>query len=192
MLGEKLKKIKKLFLTFLKIGAFTFGGGYAMIPFIEQEIVTENHWLTEEEILDMFAIAEATPGVIAINTATFVGYRIGGFWGSAAATVGVALPAFVIILIVSYFFQAFKENKFIAYAFEGIRAGVVVLIIMTVKKMSKPCEKNLFNYILALASFLIVIFTDISVIFVILTSFVLGIVYKILFAKKQLRDGEGK
>ncbi|MEG1779398.1 MAG: chromate transporter, partial [Oscillospiraceae bacterium] len=98
---SKLKQIGELFVTFAKIGAFTFGGGYAMIPLIETEIVTNKKWISQDEMLDMIAIAEATPGVLAVNCATFVGCRVGGFWGALCATIGVVLPSFIIILIVS-------------------------------------------------------------------------------------------
>ncbi|MBQ1988903.1 MAG: chromate transporter, partial [Clostridia bacterium] len=101
-MNDKLKKALQLFLTFFKIGAFTFGGGYAMIPLIQKEVVEEKKWITDDDILEIIAIAESTPGPIAINSATFVGYRVCGFWGSFFSTLGVVLPSFVIILIISF------------------------------------------------------------------------------------------
>ena len=126
---EKLKTCLTLFLTFLKIGAFTFGGGYAMIPIIEKEMVEKHKWIKSEDILDIFAIAESTPGPIAINSATFIGYKIGGVFGSFCATFGVVLPSFVIISIISLVLREFSDIKAVQYAFNGIRAGVLALII---------------------------------------------------------------
>ena len=113
----KLKRLWQVFLTFFKIGAFTFGGGYAMIPLIQHEAVEKRKWVTDEDILDIVAIAESTPGPIAINSATFVGYRAAGVLGSAAATLGVVLPSFVIILALSFVLAQFQEVKYVQYAF---------------------------------------------------------------------------
>ena len=123
------KKALKLFVTFFKIGAFTFGGGYAMIPLIQHEVAEKNKWITDDDILEIVAIAESTPGPIAINSATFVGYRICGFFGSVAATLGVVLPSFVIILAISFVLNAFQNLRAVKYAFMGIRAGVLALIL---------------------------------------------------------------
>jgi len=102
--GDKLKKIRKLFFVFFRIGAFTFGGGLAMIPFIKREIVDSNHWIEEEEIVDIFAMVQSVPGVIAVNSAIFVGYRIAGIWGAVASAVGVVLPSFIVISAIALFF----------------------------------------------------------------------------------------
>ena len=103
---EYFKKLFTVFITFFKIGAFTFGGGYAMIPLIQRETVENHKWISDDDILDIIAIAESTPGPIAINSATFVGYKVAGFWGSFAATLGVVLPSFIIILVISYVLDA--------------------------------------------------------------------------------------
>ena len=113
VLKEKLKKCWVLFVTFFKIGAFTFGGGYAMIPLIQKEVVESKGFITDEDILDIFAIAESTPGPIAINSATFIGYKIAGVLGSFFATLGVVLPSFIIIFIISMFADAFKQNEYV-------------------------------------------------------------------------------
>lgn len=139
---ERLSRCKTLFRTFLKIGAFTFGGGYAMIPLIQKETVEIHGWITDEDILNIIAVAEATPGPIAINSATFVGYKVAGFWGSFFATLGVVLPSFVIISILAFFLEPFKQLKLVSYAFIGIRAGVMVLIVQAILKMYKACEQN--------------------------------------------------
>ena len=118
----------KLFLKFLKIGAFTFGGGYAMIPLIRREIALREGWIEDKDILDILAVSESTPGPIAVNTATFVGYRLAGPWGAAAATVGVVLPSFVIIFVLSFVLRQFEELPAVRYAFWGIRVAVVALV----------------------------------------------------------------
>lgn len=126
----------KLFLTFLKIGAFTFGGGYAMLPLIQQEVI-KNGWLTEEQILNFIAVSEGTPGPFAINISTYIGTEKGGFFGALAATLGVALPSFVIILIVARVFTAFRKNRFVSGAMSGLKPAVIGLIgaaVITVGK----------------------------------------------------------
>ncbi len=143
-MGKKLE----LFSSFLKIGAFTFGGGYAMIPLIQREVIEKKEWINEDEMLDIIAIAESTPGPIAINSATFVGYKVAGFWGSFFATLGVVLPSFVVIVLISLFFDKFLEVPVIAAAFHGIRAGVTVLIFNAVIKMFKVVKKNFISYML--------------------------------------------
>ena len=126
----------KLFLKFLKIGAFTFGGGYAMIPLIRREIALREGWIEDKDILDILAVSESTPGPIAVNTATFVGYRLAGPWGAAAATVGVVLPSFVIIFALSFVLRQFEELPAVRYAFWGIRVAVVALVCSALVSMA--------------------------------------------------------
>lgn len=126
----------KLFLTFLKIGAFTFGGGYAMLPLVQQEVI-RNGWLTEEQILNFIAVSESTPGPFAINISTYIGTETGGFFGALAATLGVTLPSFIIILIVARVFTAFRKNRFVSGAMSGLKPAVIGLIgaaVITVGK----------------------------------------------------------
>ena len=181
---EKLKTCLTLFLTFLKIGAFTFGGGYAMIPIIEKEMVEKHKWIKSEDILDIFAIAESTPGPIAINSATFIGYKIGGVFGSFCATFGVVLPSFVIISIISLVLREFSDIKAVQYAFNGIRAGVLALIIKALVSMYKKAPKGLFSYILMGASFILAAFTDINVIFVIIGCGVAGLINSLIIKRR--------
>jgi chromate transporter len=131
-LKDKLKNALILFTTFFKIGAFTFGGGYAMIPIIEKEMCEKHKWLKGEEILDIFAISESTPGPIAINSATFVGYRVAGTIGSFFATLGVLLPSFVIILIVARIYKKFQESNVVKGCMTGLRPTVIGLIAAAV------------------------------------------------------------
>lgn len=142
---NKGRLIINLFLTMLKIGAFTFGGGYAMISLLQNEFVEKKKWMEKEEFLDMVAIAESTPGPIAINSATYIGYKVAGFWGSAFATLGVCIPSFVIIYVISLFLDAFLTFKLVACAFRGIQACVVYLILSAGIKMFKGVKKTPFN-----------------------------------------------
>ena len=139
---KKSKLILTLFLSFFKIGAFTFGGGYAMLSLLENEFVEKKKWLTKDEFLDMVAIAESTPGPIAINSATFIGHKAAGVIGSAFATLGVVLPSFIIIYIISLFLDAFLGFTLVANAFRGIQACVVYLIGSTGIKLFKQMEKK--------------------------------------------------
>ena len=144
----RVKRSLRLFLCMLKIGLFTFGGGYAMIALLEDEFVSRKKWLSKDEFLDMLAIAESTPGPIAINSATYIGYKVGGVFGSAMATIGVCIPSFVIIFIISLFFDAFLKIKEVQYAFKGIQVCVTYLILSAGIKMLKGIKKNAVNMIL--------------------------------------------
>ena len=144
---NRYKELWKVFVTFFKIGAFTFGGGYAMIPLIQKEAVENHKWVTDEDILNVVAIAESTPGPIAINAATFVGYQVAGFAGAVAATLGIVLPSFCVIYVISSFLDGFLEYPLIAKAFQGIKVGVGVLIldagINMIKKMPKKPQPRI-------------------------------------------------
>lgn len=137
-----LKKLFKLFLTYMKIGLFTFGGGYAMIALIEDEIVSKKRWITKEELADIVVIAESTPGPIAINCSTYVGYKIGGVLGSAVATTAVVIPSFVIIFVISMFIEQFLAYDLVRYAFYGINCAVGLIIVRTGLKMLKSFKKT--------------------------------------------------
>ena len=179
-------RLLPLFLTFLKIGAFTFGGGYAMIPLIQKE-VTENHeWLSDEDILNIVAIAESTPGPIAINSATFVGYMTCGVLGSVLATLGVVLPAFLVISLIALLLRNINDIQAVQYAFMGIRAGVLALVVKALISMYKQCPKNLVSYIIAGIAFAVSLLTDISILYVIITCAVLGLVTSLIMKKKEV------
>ncbi len=180
-----MHRILELFCIFFKIGAFTFGGGYAMIPVISREVVQNKKWITDEDVLDIVAIAESTPGPIAINTATFVGYKVAGFWGAAAATFGTVLPSFVIILIISFILDLFQSIKAVQYAFFGIRAGVLALLIKALVTMYKKCKKDAFSYIVMALSFVAVALFDINVLYVILGCAGLGLAKAFVLKRRQ-------
>lgn len=173
---SRLKLILELFLTFLKIGAFTFGGGHAMIPLIQKETVEKKGWISDDDIFDVVAIAESTPGPVAVNSATFVGYKTAGFFGALAATVGVVLPSFAIILIISGVLREFRENTVVRYAFFGIGAGVLALILKALFNMYKQCPKSIVSYVLMALSFIAVAFFDVNVIIVMIACAICGII----------------
>lgn len=145
---SRLSTLWKLMLSMIKIGAFTFGGGYAMIGLLEQEFVTRREWIESEEFLDLVAIAESTPGPIAINCATYIGYKKAGIAGSVAATLGMCLPSFAIIYLVSLFFDQFLTVAWVAKAFRGIRICVVFLILSAGFRMFKKMKKGVFQVVL--------------------------------------------
>lgn len=191
---KKLKDSLKLFLTMFKIGLFTFGGGYAMLALLENEFVEKKGWLTKEEFLNMLAIAESTPGPIAINSATYIGYKTAGVLGSAFATFGVCLPSFIIIYIISLFFDAFLKLEFVQYAFLGIRACVVYLIASAGFKLFKSIKKNflslaIFISVLCVMTAFSIFAVDFSTVFYILICGTIGLVaYLIsLVTKKEVQ-----
>ncbi len=173
---EKLKTLWQLFFTFFKIGAFTFGGGYAMIPLIQKEAVEKKAWVTDDDILEIIAIAESTPGPVAINSATFVGYRTCGILGAVCATFGVVLPSFVIILAISYVLKEFQELKPVQYAFNGIRVGVLALLFKALWNMYKKSPKGWVAYVVMAAAFVLTAFLKISIFPVLIGCAVFGLV----------------
>lgn len=150
-----MKELWDMFLTFARIGGLTFGGGYAMLPMLQREVVEKRHWATEEELADYFAIGQCTPGIIAVNTATFIGYRQAGVTGGIFATLGVAFPSLVIITIIAAFLTNFADLKVVQYAFEGIRVCVCVLILNAVQKLWKKSVTDQPTTIIFLVVFLV-------------------------------------
>lgn len=146
-----MKKLCCLFLTFLKIGAFTFGGGYAMIALLENEFITRRHWMNQEEFLDMAAIAESTPGPVAVNSATYLGYKLGGVSGAFVSTAAVCLPSFVIIYLISLFFDQFLTFTLVSKAFRGIQVCVIYLIFSAGIRMLKSLKRTVFNCVILIA-----------------------------------------
>ena len=184
-LVEKMKGYLSLFLTMLKIGLFTFGGGYAMIALLENEFVEKKKWLKKDEFLDVAAIAESTPGPIAINAATYIGYKNAGIIGSMIATLGISIPSFVIIYAISLFFDAFLSLTLVAYAFKGIQVCVVYLILSAGLRMLKQMKKTAFNVIIISATIICMVVLSLfavkfSTIFYILISGALGVVVFLL------------
>lgn len=175
----KLRSVFALFLTMVKIGLFTFGGGYAMLSLLEDEFVRKKKWLSSDEFLDMAAIAESTPGPIAINAATYIGYKQYGFIGSIFATLGVCIPSFLVIFIISLCFDAFLSLEYVTFAFMGIRVGIIYLILSTGLRMFRGMKKSAFNVLVFTVAFLLmtllsVFSREISAIYYILAAGALG------------------
>ena len=173
-----MKDVWTLFITFARIGGFTFGGGYAMLPMLQKELVDKHGWTTEEELLDFYAIAQCTPGVIAVNTATLIGRKIKGIAGSVAATLGVIFPSFVIISIIAALLHNFAELPAVKYAFVGIRACVCALILDAVIKLGKKAIKDIPALVIALLVFVLMCFFDISPIIIVLCAALAGLALK--------------
>ena len=186
-------KLGRLFFTFLKIGAFTFGGGYAMIVLLETEFIDRKKWMTREEFLDMVAIAESTPGPVAINSATYIGYKVAGVAGAALATLAVSLPSFGIIYLISLFFERFLALEWVARAFRGIQVCVVYLVLSAGLKMLKNLKKDAFSRAVLAAVLLAMVSCSVlavsfSSIFYILLSGAAGLA---VYGVQQLRKGAG-
>ena len=173
-----MKTYLELFCAFFQIGALTFGGGYAMLPMIQKEIVEKHHWATDDEIIDYFAIGQLTPGVIAVNTATFVGYKTKGILGGIIATLGVVTPSVIIITVIAAFLKNFMNYEIVQHAFGGIRVAVCVLISIAIMKLAKKNIKDNTGIIIALVVFLLVTFTTISSVYVIVGAIIFGLLWK--------------
>ena len=187
---KKTKEYLSLFLAMLKIGLFTFGGGYAMIALLENEFVAKKKWIEKDEFLDVAAIAESTPGPIAINAATYIGFKNAGIVGSIIATLGICIPSFVIIYAISLFFDAFLSLTLVAYAFKGIQICVVYLILSAGLKMLKQMKKTEFNIIIILITLICMVVLSLfavkfSTIFYILISGAFGVVVYFLGKLKK-------
>jgi chromate transporter len=163
-----MKLIFELFVAFLKVGTFTFGGGLAMLPLIRKTAVDEKGWMTEDEMVDCLAISQSLPGMLAVNTAIYVGYRQKALAGSIAAALGVILPAFVSIVIILLFLGRIEENPYVLGAFEGIKAASVALIAVAAYKMGKQILKGKLEYFIAVVSFIIIVFAGISAVWAII------------------------
>lgn len=171
-----MNKLLELFLIFLKIGTFTIGGGYAMIPLIEKEIVDKKGWIDKDDFLDMLALAQSSPGPIAVNTAIFVGYKVAGFPGSIIAVFGSIITVFLIMVVIALYFIGVKDNPIVERVFKGIRPAVVALIAAPVIRMGKNAKINRKTIIIPLAAVVFIVFFKISAIYVILISALGGLI----------------
>ena len=172
-----MKGMKEAFLTFFKIGIVTFGGGYAMIPMIEEEVVNKHHWTSKEELLDLIAIAQSCPGVFAVNISTFIGYKLNKKAGAFCTTLGAAVPSFIIILLIAMFFHQFADNKVVAARFRGIRPAVVALIAVPTFRLAKTASISLTNCWIPIACALAIWALGVSPILIIIIAAVAGYVY---------------
>lgn len=171
-----MKELLELFIVFFKIGGFTFGGGYAMIPIMQEEMVKKRNWVTDEEILDYFAIGQCTPGIIGVNTASFIGYKRRGISGAVIATLGLVTPSVIIISIIAKFLDAFQEIAVVQHAFAGIQVVVVALILNVVIDMYGETVKDNLGMILSILSFIGIAVIKLSPIIVVLGAGFIGVI----------------
>lgn len=172
---NQISFLLEIFTTFFRVGAFTFGGGLAMLPLFEREVIENKGWVKKEDILDIYAISQSLPGVIAVNASTFIGYRLAGVPGAVAAISGVMAPSLIIIVAIASFFTQFRQNFYVAKVLHGVRAAVAALIFLTAYRIGKASLKGAFGVITAAAAFGITLLTDINVIYIILAGGLLGV-----------------
>ena len=173
-----MNELLKLFMAFARIGAFTFGGGYAMLPMLQKEVVEKNHWATEDEIMDYFAIGQCTPGIIAVNTATFVGYKTKGIPGAIAATLGMIAPSIIIITVIAAFLKNFADLPIVKHAFNGIRACVCVLILNAVTKLAQKSVVDKACLGICVVVLLLSLFSPLSPALIIILAGAAGVLFK--------------
>lgn len=181
---KKEKQLSGLFLAFFKIGLFTFGGGYAMLPMIQREITEKHKWATEEEVLDCYAIGQSTPGIIAINTATFIGYKTAGIPGALVATLGMVTPSLIIITALSTLILKYRDNIYVKKALLGIQGAVVALIAVSIIKMAKKAFIDAFTYILGGVGFILLFALKVPAYFIIAGALVLSVLYTIFKTRR--------
>lgn len=182
---KNFKEIIKYYTIFFKIGLFTIGGGYAMLPIIEKELVEKYKWSTEEEVLDSYALAQSIPGVIAVNTAALIGVKGRGFWGALASCLGVISPSIIIIVIISAFFSRLREITIVENAFKGVRAAVLALLVISVYRMIRKSVKDIWGIILLSIAFVSVLFFNVSPIYIIIGAVIVSI---FIYNRKEKDD----
>lgn len=173
-----MKLLIQLFLIFAKMGAVTFGGGYAMLPILQREVVDNHHWATDEELMDYYALGQVTPGMIAVNVATFIGLKLKGFWGGLFATIGVITPSMIIITVIAMFLTQFEENPYVVHAFTGIRACVCILILDAVIKLGKKSVRDKRTLAIFLLILVVALFAPVSPVFSVVLAGVVGFFLK--------------
>ena len=167
----------KLYFAWFKIGLFTFGGGYAMLPMIQKEVIEKYHWASEEEILDYYAIGQCTPGVIAVNTATFVGYYLKGVVGAVVATLGVVSPSFIIITIIASLISNFMEIVVVQHALAGINVAVCMLMINAIMNLWNKSIKNIGSFVIFALALVLSLFTNLSTVYLVIIAGTLGVIF---------------
>ena len=181
----KVKHVPGLFWSFFKIGLFTFGGGYAMLPMMQREITEKHGWASEEEVLDCYAIGQSTPGIIAINTATFIGYRTGGISGALAATLGMVTPSLIIITALSTVILLYRDNPYVKKALLGIQGAVVALVAVSIVRMARKSLTNIFTYILGALGFAALFILRIPAYFIIAGAMLLSVLYTLFMGRRS-------
>lgn len=172
-----MNKIIEMFIAFFKIGAFTFGGGYAMIPLIEEEVVNNKKWLEKEEFMDVLVVSQSLPGALAVNCSIFLGYKFGGLIGAIMALLAVILPSFIIIIIIAAFFMQFRNNYYVNAAFKGITAAVPMLVLVGAISLSKGLEKSTRTIVTIIVALIALTLFDIHPIIVIIVSAIYGVIF---------------
>lgn len=172
----------QLFLTFFKIGLFTFGGGYAMLPLLQDEIVRRHKWTTDEELMDCYSIGQCTPGIISVNVATFIGTKLYGKMGGTLATLAIVLPSLIIITLIAAVLQRFMHNEYLAHAFAGIRIAVTALILNTLFGMWKKGVKGYAGYAVFAVSFTVLFFFNLSAILIVIFASLAGL---LIYRKRE-------
>ena len=183
-----MKTLLQLFVIFARIGGFTFGGGYAMLPMLQKEVVDNKGWATYEELLDYYAIGQCTPGIIAVNVATFVGYKTKGILGGIFATLGVITPSVIIVGIIAAFLHGFQDYEVVQWAFAGIRAAVVALILSAMWKIAKKSLVDIFAFIIFLVVAVLSYFTDVSPVIFVIAAGLCGLVLNLSGIRKAKEE----
>ncbi|MCQ2582848.1 MAG: chromate transporter [Treponema sp.] len=181
----KIKLLFELYWSFFKIGGLTFGGGLTMLPMLEHELVGKRQWISEEELLDCYAIGQCTPGIIAVNTATFVGFKKAGVPGGIFATLGMISPSVLIITIVANFLRFFMDNEIFIHAMMGVRGVVCALLMNTVINLGKKSLKSIIAWIIAIAIFVLAILTKLPTIILVLMAATTGVIINAIKSKKE-------
>lgn len=181
---EYLNRLMDLFITFFRIGLFTFGGGYAMIPMIERELVKRKKWISRNDIIDIFALSQTIPGAISVNASAFIGHRVAGKRGTIVALLGVILPSFVIIIVIAAFFMKFQDYPIVQKAFLGIRTGIVALILLAAIRMGKASIVDKATFLIALITVALLLFLQLHPIIIIIAGAISGVLLYNLNPKK--------
>lgn len=185
---NKLKEFLNLYLAFVKIGAFTFGGGLAMMPIMQRELIEKRGWVTEEELIDYFAIGQSTPGIIAVNVSTFVGYKRLGWFGGIVGTLGVVTPSWVIIMLLAGAISSVDKYPLAQKALKGINVAVAALLTSVIVKFSKKTIKNIWNAFFMLLAFALIYFFKVQSVWIILSALIIGCLLTLYRQKKNARD----
>lgn len=187
---SRIKMLLQLFASTLYISAFTFGGGFVIVTFMKKKFVDELHWLDEKEMLDITALAQSSPGAIAVNAAILVGWNVAGLPGMIVAVLGTIIPPMVIILVISLFYAAFAANEYVALVLKGMQAGVAAVILDVVCGLGLKVikTKNLLNYLIMVAAFIATFFFDLNVIYVILAALLIGIIKAVILNKRGIKQ----
>lgn len=172
-----MKLLWQLYKTWFSLGLFTFGGGYAMLPMIQREIIEKHRWATEEEVMDYYAIGQCTPGIIAVNTATFIGYYQKGIIGGIVATLGVISPSIIIITIIASVLTNFMEYEWVAHALKGINVAVCMLMINAISNLWQKNIKNIASFLIFFIALLLSLFTGVSTVWLVILSGILGVIF---------------